>query len=351
VKRALSLVLVMMLMLSLVGCGGSNNQSQPEAPSEQQSEQPKQNVKITLYTSEPQDLVNDMINDFKSKNPGIDVEIFRSGSGQVISKMEAEMEVGDTEANVIWFADIDYFRSLAEKGLLEEYRSPEADDLSEIYIYEGGKYYEVRQIFNIIGYNTARVKEEDAPKTWGDLTKPALKSKVSIANPNYSGAAFITLATLTNDDKVGWDFYEGLKENDVKFEQSNGNLITKLSSGEYWAVSVVDFMVRNAKADGSPVESVWPSDGAVLIPTPVAIMSTSSDEEKEAAKKLIDYLLSMDGQKFFIDQGYIPVKAAAGAPEGAPNLSDIKIVPLDMDYISQNRTTIRDRYAELFGTN
>lgn len=348
-KRALSLALVLVLMLTLVGCGGSGNggAKEPEAPAEQPQEQPKENVKITLYTSESQDLVNEMINDFKSKNPGIDVDIFRSGTGQVISKMDAEMEVGDTEADVIWFADIDYFRSLASKGLLEEYGSPEAEKLSERFVYEGGKYYEVRQIFNVLAYNTTKVK--DAPKTWGDLTKSDLKSKAAIANPNYSGAAFITLATLVQNDTVGWKFYEDLKANDVKFEQSNGNLITKLSSGEYWAVSVVDFMVRNAKNSGSPVETVWPTDGAVLIPTPVGIMSTS--KEKEAAQKLVDYLLSMDGQKFFIKQGYIPVKGDAGAPEGAPNLSDIEVFPLDMDFISANRTAIRDQYAKLFGTN
>lgn len=349
-KRALSLVLVLVMLVALVGCGGGAKQ--PEAPKEQPQEQPKEepkkNVKITLYTSESQDLANEMINDFKSKNPGIDVDIFRSGTGEVISKIDAEMQVGNTEADVIWFADIDYFRSLASKGLLEEYKSPEAKNLNERFAYEGGKYYEVRQIFNVLAYNTTKVKEADAPKTWADLTKSGLKSKTAIANPNYSGAAFITLAALTHDEKVGWAFYEGLKANDVKFEQSNGNLITKLSSGEYWAVSVVDFMVRNAKNSGSPVETSWPTDGAVLIPTPTGIISTS--KEKEAAQKLIDYFLSADGQEFFIKQGYIPVKDDAGSPEGAPSLSDFDVVPLDMDYISENRTAIRDRYAELFGT-
>ncbi len=96
---------------------------------------------------------------------------------------------------------------------------------------------------------------------------------------------------------MGWDYFSSLKNNGVKFEQSNGNLTSKLATGEYYGVSVVDFMVRNAKNSGSPVEIAWPSEGSVLIPTPVGIISGSKN--KEASQKLMDYLLSTDGQKFF----------------------------------------------------
>ena len=300
---------------------------------------------INLYTSEPQDLVNEMMNDFKSKHPKIDVKIYRSGTGEVISKLEAEAAAGKIQADVLWFADIDYFNKLAQEGKLEEYKSPEAQNLDQRYIYENGKYYEVRQIFNVIGYNTSKIKT--APTSWKDLAGSDFKGKVAIANPNYSGAAFLTLATLVNDSNLGWDYFASLKNNDVKFEQSNGNLSSKLASGEYYGVSVVDFMVRNAKKDGSPVDVVYPKEGSVLVPTPVGILSQSAN--KEAAKVLVDYFLSMDGQKLFVKQGYIPVKPEAGAPEGAPKPEDIKLFPLDLNFIGKNRDSLKQKFTELFG--
>jgi len=269
---------------------------------------------INLYTSEPQDLVNEMMNDFKSKHPKIDVKIYRSGTGEVISKLEAEAAAGKIQADVLWFADIDYFNKLA-------------------------------QVFNVIGYNTSKIKT--APTSWKDLAGSDFKGKVAIANPNYSGAAFLTLATLVNDSNLGWDYFASLKNNDVKFEQSNGNLSSKLASGEYYGVSVVDFMVRNAKKDGSPVDVVYPKEGSVLVPTPVGILSQSAN--KEAAKVLVDYFLSMDGQKLFVKQGYIPVKPEAGAPEGAPKPEDIKLFPLDLNFIGKNRDSLKQKFTELFG--
>ncbi|HEX7057150.1 MAG TPA: ABC transporter substrate-binding protein [Bacilli bacterium] len=354
-KKAGYLLLALVLIFVVAGCGNKSDQGAQSTTAPQSTASgdtqntpapAEENATINLYTSESQDLVNEMVNDFKAANPGIDVNIFRSGTGPVISKIQAEMGAGGIQADVIWFADIDFFGQLAEKGLLEAYNSPEAKDLDPRYVYDGGKYYEVRQIFNVIGYNTNKVKT--APKSWKDLADPSLKGKVAIADPNYSGAAFFTLATFVNDQNLGWDYFKSLKANNTKFEQSNGNLTSKVSSGEYSAVSVVDFMVRNAKNSGSPVDTVWPSEGAVLIPTPVGIISSS--QHKEAAKKLIDYFLSEAGQKFFVKQGYIPVKDGVGVPEGAPNLKDIKIYPLATEFMSKNRDNLKKTFGEIFET-
>lgn len=358
-KKVLAIVLSLVLAVAIAGCGsnsnnnsssdnsgGSTNTSNTSNTSDgagDASQDEKIGGKITLYTSEPQDLVNEMIADFKKKHPGVDVEIFRGGSGQVVSKLTAELQAGVAQADVIWFADIEYFSKLAESGYLEQYDSPNAADLNPRFKYEDGKYYEVRQIFNVIAYNTVQVKE--APKSWHDLYNPDLKGKVAIANPNYSGAAFQTLATFVQDPNMGWDFFHKLKENSVKFEQSNGNLSSKLASGEYAAVSVVDFMIRNAKAEGSPVDVVWPEEGSILIPTPVAIMSSS--QNKPAAQALVDYFLSDEGQQFFLKQGYIPVRGDS-MPEGVPALDSLKVFPIDLEYIAQNREELKTTFENIF---
>lgn len=353
-KKLMTMVLTLVMVFVVAGCnsnsGGSaaSNSPEPAKSSEPSNssapEGQEASGKITLYTSESQDLVNEMISDFKSKHPKVEVDIFRGGTGQVISKMDAEHHAGKIQADVIWFADIEYFSKLAKSDMLEPYDSPNAADLSNKYKYENGKYYEIRQIFNVMAYNTAKMKE--APKSWNDLYNPDLKGKIAIANPNYSGAAFQTLATFVQEPDMGWDYFNKLKDNTVKFEQSNGNLSSKLSSGEYWAVSVVDFMIRNAKAEGSPVEVVWPEEGAILIPTPVGILSSS--ENKPAAKSLIDYLLSEDGQKFFVKQGYIPVKDNVGSPEGAPSADTIKVFPIDLEFIGQNREDLKNKFGGIF---
>ncbi len=113
-----------MMSLALVslaaGCASGGNEQVKNAnegtkPVDSAKEVKEVSGTVNLYTSESQDLVNEMIQDFKKKQPKIDVKIYRSGTGAVISKIEAEQMGGAIQADVIWFADIDYYSKLAKK--------------------------------------------------------------------------------------------------------------------------------------------------------------------------------------------------------------------------------------------
>ena len=348
VKQALSLALAGMLALAAAGCSEKTGPSTPDASgSTQPGEEQTLTGEITIYTSEPQDLVTDMLEDFVSKNPGVSYKLFRSGSGSVISKLDTELQTGSTEADIIWFADIGEITRLDQEGLIYHYTPKGADRIDPSFNYNDGMAWEVRQIFNVIAVNTLKCDVE--VKDWADLCQPELAGRFAMANPNYSGGAFTTLVGLTGTQGLGWELYEQMKANDVKFEQSNGNLQTKVSSGEYAAVSVVDFMARNAAAEGSPVQTIWPESGAVMVPTPIAILSNVEEENRAACEALLDYMLSEDAQKLFVEQGYLPVDPAVGVPEGAPALEEIKTVNLNLQDFTDNSTAIRERFTQIFG--
>lgn len=352
-RKAVSLALAGMLALAAgAGCsektGPSSANQGGSTPSQSQTQPQTEPVtgKITVYTSEPQDLVTDMLEDFKAKT-GVEYELFRSGTGNVISKIDTELETGSTDADIIWFADIGYMNQLDGKGLLRYYTPKGAEKLDPAFNYNDGMAWEVRQIFNIIATNTLKCDVE--VKDWADLTRPELSGRFAMANPSYSGGAFTTLVGLVGEDGPGWKLYEDMKANDVKFEQSNGNLQTKVSSGEYAAVSIVDFMARNAANDGSPVQCIWPESGAVMVPTPIAILSTVEEENRAACEALLDYMLTEDAQKFFVEQGYIPVDPSVGVPEGAPQVSEIKTVKLNLRDFTDNSAALRERFTAIFG--
>lgn len=351
--RAVSLALAGVLALAAAaGCSektGPSSASQNDTPSQAAPPAATRQVtgEVTVYTSESQDLVTDMLEDFVSKNPGITYKLFRTGSGALISKIDAELETGSTEADIIWCADIGYINQLDERGLIQHYTPKGAEAIDPKFNYNDGMAWEVRQIFSIIAKNTLKCDVEI--NDWQDLCNPALSGRFAMANPDYSGGAFTTMVGLVGTEGIGWKLYEDMKANDVKFEQSNGNLQTKVASGEYAAVSIVDFMARNAENEGSPVETVWPASGAVMIPTPIAMLSTVEEENKAACQALLDYMLSEDAQKLFIEQGYIPVNPGVGVPEGAPDLADIKTVELNIDDFTQNSAAFRERFAEIYG--
>lgn len=335
------LMLVMALLLLTVS--GVNAQDAPSGT-------------ITLYTSESEDNVNEMVADFNEQYPDVEVEIFRSGSGEVVARLQAEMEAGEIQADVLWFADIDFFNMLATEDRLLPYRpalpaelseeeAAAAEEALEQFHYNDDRYHEVRLIFNVVAYNTTLVDE--APTGWADLLDPQYNGLVAMPSALYSGAAFNQVGTLVNRDDFGWDFYNNLNDNGVIVGQGNGGIATGLANGEYAIVQVVDFMVRAAKAEGSPVEHIWPAEGALLVPTPIGILADT--DNPEAAQAFLDYMYTPSAQELFVAQGYIPVMPGAPLPEGTPDIADLTVITVDTEYISENRDDIRSTFTDLFG--
>jgi iron(III) transport system substrate-binding protein len=298
---------------------------------------------ITLYTSESQDKVNETKADFEKRHPGLVLNIYRSGTQVVIGKLQAEIQAGAVQADLLWMADIDFFAQLARKGLLLPYSPPEADRVPAKFRYEGGRYHEVRLIFNTVGFNTLRVK--DRPASWKDLADPRFKGKVGMASPFYSGAAFSTLGTLVPQPAFGWEFFRRLKDNGAIVEQSNGTVAQKLATGEFHLASVVDFFLRDMKAKGSPVDHVWPREGAILIPTPIGIVQSARNAA--GAQAFVRYLYTPEGQRLFVQQGYVPVLPGVEGPKGMPP-EKLEILPTDEGYIATHREELKAKYRELF---
>lgn len=367
-KRLNSLFLLVVMLLLVAGCvapaveqpaapaqapaeadtseAAPAEEAEPAAEAAQPEEAAAPSGTITLYTSESEDQVNEMVADFNRLYPDVTVNIFRTGSGEVVAKLQAEMEGGEIQADVIWFADIDFFSKLAADDLLLAYAPKGGENVPAEYHYDGDKYHEVRLIFNVVAYNTGLVAE--APTGWQDLLDPQYQGKVGMPSALYSGAAFNQVGTLMNHPDFGWEFYEKLNDNGVVVERGNGGVANKVATGEFAIVQVVDFMARNLKNEGSPVDHIWPAEGALLVPTPLGIISNT--DNPDAAKAFLDYMYTDSAQSLFVKQGYVAVVPGAPLPEGAPDLADLKVLTVDTEYISSHRDEIRGNFEQTFGT-
>src|SRR5205085_2807155 len=93
--------------------------------------------------------------------------------------------------------------------------------------------------------------------------------------------------------------------------------------GERWHARVVsdlgvlvDFMAFNAKAKGSPIDFIFPTEGLPAVTEPVAILKTT--QNAAAARAFVDFILSDEGQKLAVSMGYIPARASVGMPAWYP---------------------------------
>jgi iron(III) transport system substrate-binding protein len=299
---------------------------------------------LTLYTSQPDADAARTVEEFKKLNPDIDVQVYRSGTSDIMSKLAAEFSAGAPQADVLLIADAVSMESLkADKRLLQF--SEASLDGFEAGSFDPDRYYFGSKLITTgIAYNSAA---DQKPQHWSDLEKPEYKGMVVMPSPLYSGAAAFLLSGFVASDNLGWKFFEALKANEVVSVRGNGAVLKSIASGEKPYGILVDFMALNAKAKGSPVEFVFPEEGVPAVTEPVAILSSSKNPED--AKKFIRFILSDAGQQLALKQGYLPAKTSVGKPAWLPDGLTVKIMPIDTQKVLKNTDADKSRFTGMFG--
>jgi len=300
--------------------------------------------KLVLYTSQPERDAAQTVAAFKKAQPGVEVDVFRSGTTEVMGKLAAEFAAGAPRADVLLLADAATMEALKKDGRLLPYREAKVDGLDSGSFDADRTYFGSKLITTGIAVNTAA---KTRPKSWADLAKPEYKGQIAMPSPLYSGAAAIMLGTMTTRPDLGWSFFEKLKADDAVAVRGNGAVLTAVASGEKAYGVLVDFMAFNAKAKGSPIDFVFPAEGLPAVTEPVAILKTTANPA--AARAFVDFILSDDGQKLAVAMGYIPARASVGMPPWLPAGTRINLMPTDIGAVVQSNAANLKRFAELFG--
>ncbi len=155
---------------------------------------------ITLYTSEPQEKIDELIADFNEVEPDIDVEVFRAGTGDLTARLETDLSSGDPGADVFLAADAPTFEGFKEDGLLMELDSEETSSLPEEW-QDPELLRRTRIIPTVIAYNTGEY--ETAPVSWQELTEADYDGRITLPDPAVSGAAAFNSAVWYLQEDLG----------------------------------------------------------------------------------------------------------------------------------------------------
>lgn len=252
---------------------------------------------VVIYTSEDQVFSEPVLKDFEKKT-GIKVRAVydteETKSTGVALRIVAER--ARPQADVFWANEPLRTVMLQQQGLLDAYRSASADDIPERYRDAGGYWTGFAARARVIIYNTNEVKPDEAPSSVQDLLNPRWKGRAGLANPLF-GTTTTQVAALFSlwGEPTAKKFLEGIKANGVRIVTSNGEAKDLVASGELaWAFTDTDD-ASEALEQHKPVAVVYPDQagiGTLVMPNAVALVRGAPNPE--AAKKLVDYLLSRE---------------------------------------------------------
>ncbi|WP_242966776.1 ABC transporter substrate-binding protein [Desulfosporosinus sp. FKA] len=337
-KLLVGLMVTGMISVLAAGCGQSQTSGTTTT-----SAKTNKSGSITLYTSQPETDAQKLIQGFNKEYPDIKVNVFRSGTEQVVSKLLAEKKAGAVQADVLLVADSVTFESLKEQGMLMSYASPELKGIPKEYIDKDNMYTGTKVITTGIIYNTNMVKQP--LNSYQDLLNSNLKNNIMMPSPLYSGAAAYNIGVIARTNGLGWGYLKDLKTNGLVVGQGNGTVQKAVVNGEKACGLIVDYMAVRSKAQGAPVDFVYPAEGSLSVTEPIGILKTTKNAD--LAKAFVNFVLSQKGQELAANIGYTPVKSGVQAPNGLKSIDQIKDLSYDVSVLYKQRDADKAKFSKL----
>jgi ABC-type Fe3+ transport system substrate-binding protein len=265
----------------------------------------KREGKVVWYTTL---IVNQAIRPLKEafeKNyPGIELQYARADESPTAAKILAEAQAGRLQADV--FDGLSSMVPLKRAGIVTPYIPPSAGLIPAELKDRDGYWIAILLYVFSPGINTTLVPKDSAPKTYQDLLDPRWRGKMAWNPGSMAGAiGFVGSTLISMGDARGMDYLKALAgQRIVNIEASSRAILDQVIAGEY----PIGLMMFNHHTVISAQKGA-PSDWIKMEPVPVALDAVGIVKDSphpNAAKLLVDFLTSEEGQKVLQKADYLP---------------------------------------------
>ncbi|MFT7463044.1 MAG: iron(III) transport system substrate-binding protein [Pseudohongiellaceae bacterium] len=247
-------------------------------------------------------------------------------------------ESNNPRCDVFWNNEVVQSVLLAEASpaLIEPYISPAAADIPAQFKDPSGWWTGFASRARVLIVNTERFPSaDDYPKTTDAFLVPGEGELCSMAKPlTGTTAAHGAVWLNTWGQEQTFAHLSAMRENGVRFGPGNAHLMRLVRDGKLDFGWTDTDDVKSAIDQGYPVARVVPDQGPgefglIVIPNTVSLIKNAP--HPEAARKLIDFLLSHEVEAMLAagDSGQIPVRAAVPRPDGVLKLDGLKLAAID----------------------
>jgi iron(III) transport system substrate-binding protein len=265
-------------------------------------EEAKKEGKVVVYAAYSAADANAFKAAFEKKYPFIKFEYFRAGKDKLLARYLTEAQAGQFLPDV-YQSSIFPVTTLAQRGLLGKYLSPERAAYSDALKDKGGYWTAVYLNAMSMAYNTRMVKSDEVPKSYQDLLLPKWKGKLGMDLNKTEW--YVAMLQLMGEEK-GKKYMEALSRQDI--QARDGNTITGqlLVAGEFpLVVSQYPTSVEEYKKLKAPIEWV-PLEPHFVYSIGIAV--TQKQPHPASGRLFVDFVLSKEGQEVMRSLSRIPAR-------------------------------------------
>ncbi|MEI0489044.1 ABC transporter substrate-binding protein [Brachyspira pulli] len=302
---------------------------------------------LVIYTPATRFFIDRLVEDFKQKNPDINVEIIIAGTAEIIKRIDAEKN--DPLGDIFFAANENILKY--NSNLFEEYVSTNADNIYDDYRSKEKYITGFMLSPSVLIINTNLIKDIKI-EGYADLLNPALKGKIAFNDPTTSSSSFEQLVNMLyamgngNPDN-GWEYVEKLYANlDGKLLSSSSAVYKGVADSEYAVGLTFESAAANYIHTGSPIEVVYMKEGVLTKAHSMAIIKNA--KHLENAKKFVDYVTSYDAQKIINDELFTRaiIKNLEGSQILIP-LEQINDIKEDEEKVDANKDAWLEKFKNI----
>ena len=281
--------------------------------------------RLVIYSGRKEKAIKPVVEAF-TKQTGIQVDL-KVGKTSGLAN-EIRMEKARPRGDLYISTESGIVEILTKEGLLEPYQSAATKAVPEDFRSAAGTWTGISGRARIILYNKNLVPEKEVPKSIFELTNPKWKGRLAIAGTRErTTLAWATALVAVKGETFARDYLKGLHANDLKILTDNTEVWQGVGRGEFVIGLTNSPNYYLARQNNLPVGVVYPDQDAGGFGTPVnpnVVAVIKGAANPEAARKLIDFLLSPEGQRVLVTQDYeISLIADVNSSE-VPPLQSIK---------------------------
>jgi putative spermidine/putrescine transport system substrate-binding protein len=282
---------------------------------------------------------------------GITVPQDNKNSGQSLAQLVAEK--GSPVADVTYLG-VTFGIQAKKEGVVAPYKAAHFDEIPAGLKDPEGYWFTIHS--GTLGFmvNVDALKGKPIPKSWKDLAKPEYKGMVGYLDPasafvGYVGAVAVNQAmggTLDNFDRaIAW--FKDLKKNDPIVPKQTS--YARVLSGEIPILLDYDFNAYRGKyKDKANIAFVIPAEGTVVVPYVMSLVKNGPNPAN--AKKVLDFVMSDEGQSVWANAYLRPVRASAISKEAQarflPDADYARAKPVDYAKMAEAQKAFSERYLK-----
>lgn len=261
----------------------------------------KSEGKVVWYTSLAGSSYKELAKGFETKYPGVKIEPYRATSGDLMTKIVAEAEAKHFVADAIE-TTLPVLRFMREGKMLMPYTSSPLAKYPATATEKADRglfYWGIdRETYMGVGFNTNIIPPSAVPKSYAELLKPELKSKIGFAT---SDTGTRTIGSMLKFK--GEEFVKKLKAQDITLHSVSGRAMADMVISGEVGISPTIFRdhALESKSKGAPIDWV-PME---VVPTNAGgVALVAQAPHPHAAVLLADFLFSPEAQKILADLEY-----------------------------------------------